>query len=112
MALGIHEGRPVAAQFWTVEAGTAWIHKLAHRQDADHLSAGSVLTAALMEQVIDRDGVALVDFGTGDDPYKAGWMDEKRVRFRLDCHNPKTVASWPHIAHAALRRLATRSSAG
>ena len=112
MALGIHEGRPVAAQLWTVEAGTAWIHKLAHRQDADHLSAGSVLTAALMEQVIDRDGVALVDFGTVDDPYKTDWMDEKRVRFRLDCHNPKTVASWPHIARAALRRLATRSSAG
>ena len=102
----------MAAQFWTVENQTAWIHKLAHRTDARHLSAGSVLTASLMARVIDEDGVALVDFGTGDDAYKADWMDGTRARLRLDCHNPAHIASWPHIARAALQRLATRHRAG
>lgn len=113
LRLGIahHDDRPVAAQFWTVENGTAYIHKLAHRADAQRLSPGTTLTAGLMEHVIDNDRVELVDFGTGDDTYKSDWMEEVRLRFRLDCHNPMRVASWPHIARAALRRLASRTSA-
>jgi hypothetical protein len=105
--LGIarHEGRPVAAQFWTVEAGTAWIHKLAHLEEAQPLSAGTTLTAALFEQVIDTDKVAMVDFGTGNDPYKRDWMEENRPRYRLDCHNPSRPGSWPHIARAFFQRL-------
>ena len=69
-SLGIarHEGKPIAAQFWTVENGVAYIHKLAHLEEAKPLSAGTVLTAALMAQVIDRDRATLVDFGTGDAP--------------------------------------------
>lgn len=107
-----HEGRPVAAQFWTVEGGTAWIHKLAHRDDARHLSAGTSLTAALFEHVIDRDRVALVDFGTGDDPYKRDWMEEVRPRYRLDCHDPTDLRSWPHIARAAVQRLVSGGEHG
>lgn len=107
-----HEGRPVAAQFWTVENGTAYIHKLAHRADAQKLSPGTALTAALIEHVIGKDRIELIDFGTGDDTYKSDWMEEVRLRFRLDCHNPTRVASWPHIARAALQRLATGTSAG
>ncbi len=105
-----HEGRPVAAQFWTVEAGTAWIHKLAHLEDAQPLSPGTTLTAALLEQVIDRDKVALVDFGTGNDPYKRDWMEENRPRFRLDCHDPRSPRSWPHIGRALFHRLRRRAS--
>jgi hypothetical protein len=111
LRLGIasHEGRPIAAQFWTVEAGTAFIHKLAHLEDATKLSGGTVLTAALFERVIDTDKVELVDFGTGNDPYKAMWMEELRPRFRLDCHRPGNPKSWPHLAKAALRKLASRN---
>jgi hypothetical protein len=35
---GPRRGQPVAAQFWTVEGGTAFIHKLAHREEAKPLS--------------------------------------------------------------------------
>lgn len=107
--LGItrHQGRPVAAQFWTVEAGTAWIHKLAHDERARHLSPGTVLTAAMLEHAMDRDEVGLVDFGTGDDSYKRDWMEAVRPRYLLDCHNPSRPASWPHIARAAVQRLVT-----
>jgi CelD/BcsL family acetyltransferase involved in cellulose biosynthesis len=68
----------VAAQFWTVDGGTAWIHKLAHLDSAKPLSAGTTLSAALFAHVIDRDRVTWVDFGTGDDPYKRDWMEQVR----------------------------------
>ena len=100
------DGRPIAAQVWTVEGGTAFIHKLAHLEDARALSPGTVLSAALFEQVIDRDRVALVDFGTGDDPYKRDWMEECRPRYRLDMMRPGTLMLWPQILRASVKRLA------
>lgn len=114
LRLGVarHEGRAVAAQFWTVEDGTAFIHKLAHTEDAEPLSAGTVLTAALFERVIDTDKVELVDFGTGDDPYKSMWMEETRQRWRIECLRPSHPGSWIRLAKAALRKLASGSTAG
>ena len=96
---------PVAAQFWTVDGGTALIHKLAHRPGAASQSPGSVLTAAMMEHVLDQDRVKLVDFGTGTDPYKADWMDVLRDRLTLTCRNPSRPSQWPPIAKDQLRRL-------
>lgn len=113
LRLGIarHEGRAIAAQFWTVENATAYIHKLAHVEEAVPLSAGTVLTAAMFAQAIDGDRVDLVDFGTGDDPYKGIWMEETRRRIRLDCHRPGHPTSWPHLARATVRKLASRPRA-
>ena len=108
LALASHAGEPVAAQFWTVERGTAYIHKLAHRKSAQSLSPGTTLTAALFEHVIDEDRVQWVDFGTGDDPYKADWMDTVRTRYRLDCLDPSAPAAWPRMAKRAARRVAQR----
>ena len=108
LALAYAENRPVAAQFWTVEGSTAFIHKLAHIEEAKPLSPGTTLSAALFEEVIDRDKVALVDFGTGDDPYKRDWMESIRPRYRLDCLDPGNPRAWPHIAWATLRHLAGR----
>ena len=108
LALAYAENRPVAAQFWTVEASTAFIHKLAHIEEAKPLSPGTTLSAALLEEVIDRDKVALVDFGTGDDPYKRDWMESIRPRYQLDCLNPGNPRAWPRIAWATLRHLAGR----
>ncbi len=110
--MALAEGEPVAAQFWTVEGGTAYIHKLAHLESAQKLSPGTTLTAALFEEVIDRDGVSEVDFGTGNDGYKADWMEATRPRFSLTCLRPGSPANWPIIAKAALRKLVSRQSAG
>ncbi len=103
LAVARHDGAAVAAQFWTVEDGTAYIHKLAHRESARPLSPGTTLTAALLEHVIDRDGVELVDFGTGDDSYKRDWMEEARPRFRLQCWRKGDPRNWPAIAGARMR---------
>lgn len=103
-----HEGRPVAAQCWTVEGGTAFIHKLAHLESHRHLSAGTTLTAALFEHVIDRDRVSTVDFGTGDQPYKADWMEEVRPRYQIDCLAMGNARAWIDLARLAARRLRER----
>lgn len=115
-ALALAEGQPVAAQFWTVEAGTAFIHKLAHAQQAKPLSPGTTLSAALFEQVIDRDKVEFVDFGTGDDGYKRDWMEDVRTRYRLELLRPLQPRNWPiitkSIAKRGLRRLAEKAGRG
>ncbi len=98
--------RAIAAQFWTVEGGTAFIHKLAHIEAARALSPGTTLTAALFEQVIDRDRVSMVDFGTGDDPYKRDWMEYQRPRYRLTLLRPRNPRNWPQMIKLGLHRLA------
>lgn len=106
LGLARADGHAVAAQFWTVENAAAYIHKLAHREDAKPLSAGTTLSAALFERVIDGDHVDLVDFGTGDDPYKRDWMELDRPRYRIDCLDPRQPRAWPALAKRIAARLA------
>ena len=105
LGIATFDGLPIAAQFWTVENRTAYIHKLAHLQSHRPLSAGTILTAELFRHVIDRDSVELIDFGTGDEPYKADWMEETRPRFRVDCISPHSPRSWIDLAKRSARRL-------
>lgn len=113
LRLGIagHQGQPVAAQLWTLDKGqggdgdTATIHKLAYREDAKALSPGSILGHAMFAHVIDHDRPAIIDYGTGNDAYKADWMDERRVLNRLELWNPRTAGG---LARAAKARLSGR----
>ena len=108
LGLACADGVPVAAQLWTVEHGTAFIHKLAHTEAAKPLSPGTTLSAALFERVIDCDRVELVDFGTGDDGYKRDWMEEVRPRYRLDCFRAAAPQNWAAIARQRLRVMVAR----
>ena len=110
IGLAYVDGQPVAAQYWTVENGTALIHKLAH--DERHLSAspGTLLSAALFQHVIDIDQVNEIDFGTGNDAYKREWMEKMRPRYRLDMFWPNHVANWPLIARAHLRQMRRKAA--
>jgi Acetyltransferase (GNAT) domain len=105
-------GPAIAAQMWTVEGGTAFIHKLAHREAARALSPGSVLSGAMIAHALDRDRVSLVDFGTGDDPYKRDWMEQQRPRYSLDMLKPLSPRNWPVLAKWALRSLAAGTNRG
>ena len=105
LGLALHDGRPVAAQCWTVEGGCAFIHKLAHLDSARKLSAGTTLSAALFRHVIDIDKVQLVDFGTGTQSYKADWMEGIRPRYRIDCLNLAKPRAWLDLARLTARRL-------
>jgi hypothetical protein len=106
------DGRAVAAQLWTVEAGTAIIHKLAHREDAADQSPGTVLSHAMFEHVITNDKVALIDFGTGDDAYKADWMDTRTMRQRVSLYNPRRIAGLAGAARSRLAALVGRGRNG
>lgn len=105
LGLATIAGEPVAAQFWTVENGTAFIHKLAHVESAAPHSPGTLLSAALFERVIDGDGVDLIDFGTGDDPYKRDWMEDLRPLYRVTAVHPRALRRWPALARLMARRL-------
>jgi len=74
---------PAAAQIWFVANDRASIFRLAYDERWQRFSPGSLLTAALMEHVIDHDRVASLDFLTGDEGYKRDWMSERRERQRL-----------------------------
>ncbi len=107
MRLGVAEidGQAVAAQFWTVEGGQAFIHKLAHDEAARKHSPGTLLSAMMFAHVIDIDRVSLIDFGTGDDPYKRDWMESVRTRYRLEYYRPAAVRSWGNLAKLAARQI-------
>jgi hypothetical protein len=101
-----HEGRAVATQLWTVENGVALIHKLAHLRDADTGSPGTLLSHAMFRAAIDGDGVESIDYGTGDNAYKAQWMEGRRALLRVDCFNPRFASAWLPAARTALSWLA------
>ncbi|MGH6651399.1 MAG: GNAT family N-acetyltransferase [Sphingopyxis sp.] len=106
MGIARIEGIPVAAQFWTVEDGTAFIHKLAHVEDSLKASPGTLLSAALFRHVIDVDHVERIDFGTGNDGYKKDWMNRHEPLWRLEAFNPSHIAAWgPAIKAFARSRL-------
>ncbi|EGD58958.1 hypothetical protein Y88_1020 [Novosphingobium nitrogenifigens DSM 19370] len=105
IGLATIDGQPVAAQFWTVENGTAYIHKLAHDDRARAQSPGTLLSHALFAMAFDEDRVAMVDFGTGDDPYKRDWTEDVRPRYRLEAFHPRALAHWPRLARLCARRL-------
>ncbi len=93
LGIGRIDGVAVAAQLWTCENGTAIAHKVAHRRSAAAHSPGSLLSAAMFEQAIDRDDVARIDFGTGDNPYKTAWMDDRAPLYTLTLFNRKSPAA-------------------
>lgn len=84
-------GKPVAAQVWIVAYGRASIYKLAYDESSKDLSAGTLLSAMLMEYVLDQDKVCEVDYLIGDDTYKAAWMSDRRERWGIVAYNLKTV---------------------
>ncbi len=108
MGIARIEGVPVAAQYWTVEDGTAFIHKLAHVEDSLKASPGTLLSAALFRHVIAVDGVKRIDFGTGNDAYKRDWMNRHEPLWRIEAFNPSRVAAWgpalKAFARSALRK--------
>jgi CelD/BcsL family acetyltransferase involved in cellulose biosynthesis len=93
------DGEPAAAQIWIVHHGSALLFKLAYDERFADLSVGTILTAVLMQHVLDIDKVELVDYLSGDDAYKHDWMSHRRERWGILAMNPRT----PRGAMAIIR---------
>ena len=91
MGIAWMENRPIAAQFWFTVHQKAYIFKLAYDESQASWSAGTLLTAHLIEHSIEQDRVDEIDYLTGDDEYKKTWMSSRRVRIGLRACNPCTV---------------------
>ena len=106
------DGEPAAAQLWIVADATASIFKVAYDQRFAKESVGTLLTSLIMEHVIDRDKVAVVDYLTGDDGYKKDWMSQRRERWGIVAFNPRTVRGLllaaRHFGGRAVRRIGGR----
>ena len=111
LRLGIarKDGAPLAAQLWLVEDGTAWIHKLAYREDSKALSPGTVLSMAMFRSALDEDKVARIDYGTGDEPYKREWMAERATLWRLEAFDRRSLRGLAGELRARLSALVRRA---
>ncbi|MBC2777931.1 GNAT family N-acetyltransferase [Parasphingopyxis marina] len=110
LGIAYQEGRPVAAQLWHVENGHATIHKLAYAESAKSHSPGSILGEAMFRHVIEEDRPATIDYGTGNEPYKADWMDAPRPLYRIELFNPRQPAAWAPLLKRKLSALVRRSA--
>lgn len=101
----LHE-QPVAAQVWIVGHGRADIYKLAYDERFKSFAPGTLLTARLMQQVMEVDRVTEIDYLIGDDSYKKTWMSERRERWGIVAYNLHSVVGLFGFAGEALRRMA------
>jgi hypothetical protein len=81
LALCHVDDHPIAAQLWTLIGGTATVLKLAHDQAFDGHSPGTVLTHFAVSRLMETETVRAIDFGRGDDGYKAGWTNNRTQHF-------------------------------
>ena len=86
------KGEPVAAQIWIVAGQKANIYKLAYHEGFKAYAPGTLLTAMLMQHVMEQDRVVEVDYLIGDDVYKKSWMSDRRERWGLIAYNPRSIA--------------------
>jgi hypothetical protein len=118
LRLGIasYDNVAVASQIWLVWERTAYIFKLAHDKAFKQLSPGTVLTAYMMENVIDQDRVSRIDFLSGDDEYKKDWMSARTERFGIAAYNPLTLRGGGlligHRLKAALKYFRSPTATG
>lgn len=94
----------VAAQLWVVERDRASVLKLAHDEAFKPASPGTVLTAQMLRGLLDDEHVAEIDFGRGDDPYKAGWAGVRRQRIGLVLVNPRHLRGLAFLGRHAMGR--------
>ncbi|TAM43284.1 MAG: GNAT family N-acetyltransferase [Burkholderiaceae bacterium] len=97
--------KAVAAQLWIVTNGTANVYKLAYDESYKAYAPGTLLTAFLMETVIDKDRPTEIDYLIGDDAYKKTWMSDRRERWGIIAYNPRTFGGMLSLCKEVVGRL-------
>lgn len=112
LGLAYLDGKPIAAQLWVVERGVATIHKLAYREDARHLSPGTILSMEMFRRALDVEKVEMIDFGIGDHAYKAEWMSHSVPLYALTAYDMFQPAGIVAIAKSLWSKGARRVRRG
>jgi CelD/BcsL family acetyltransferase involved in cellulose biosynthesis len=102
-------GEPIAAQAWIVAHGRAEIYKLAYDEGFKEYSPGTLVTAMLMQHVMEVDQVREIDHLNGDDPYKKIWMSERRERWGMVAYNLRSLPGLLGFTREALGRSIKRA---
>jgi len=62
----------------------------------------------MFRAALDDDRVRRIDYGTGDEAYKADWMEERRLLWRVDAFDRARPAGLLGAARAAASGLVAR----
>jgi len=113
MGIASINNEAVAVQIWLVHQNKASIYKLAYDQRYAAYSIGSILTASLLQHVIDVDRVEEVDFLNGDERYKQDWMSHRREYWGIIAYNRHTLkGQFSCLLQKLARRIKQLKSAG
>ena len=85
--------------------------KLAHDEEAKGISPGTVLTAMMVRRLLEKERLTELDFGRGDDPYKALWVSRRRQRIGVVIASPWRPTGITLIARHLLGRTRNLLSA-
>lgn len=99
-------GKPIAAQAWIVSHGRAEIYKVAYHEDYKSYAPGTLVTAMLMQHVMEQDHVREVDYLIGDDSYKKTWMSHRRERWGIVAYNAGSLRGAAGLVYEILGRVA------
>ena len=81
-------GQPVSVHFWIISDGVAHIVRLAYDQRFEKQAVGVVHTAEMVRRALDDDHVREINYGYGNESYKARWTKDSRVLYGLMAFNP------------------------
>ncbi len=101
LATPSHQETPIAVQAWALHGRRATVLKLVHDQAWDSRSPGTVLTALVVRHLLDQGAIDWLDFGRGDDPYKRGWVGQRRQRVGVLIADPWRLSGWAAIIRQA-----------
>lgn len=99
------QDRPIAAQYWAMSGGRAYLLKLAYIDTSAARSPGTVLTALMIKALFAAEPLTYLDFGRGDDRYKQDWVSDHRIMQGLLLINPRSVAGCAMLAQLRLGKL-------
>ena len=115
MGMIYFDEKPVATQLTFIANGTAFQYKLAYDENildsklTKNLSIGAILLLRTMEHLIDVDKVKVVDFGIGEERYKADWLTCRREKWGIVAFNPRRLKGilhgMRHLAPVIARNL-------
>ena len=107
----VADGQPVAAQYWILDQGgaRATVPKLFHLESERAASPGTVLTAMMLRHLMTEDRVRVLDFGRGDDAYKAHWVSDRVQLIGLVLADPRHPAGLAALARQQAGALIRRA---